>query len=169
MADSYLVRWALYAQGSHVANASEYTPPPMSVVEAEYRAGHMDMPIILDDGMESMTVTFKLVGADERILALFGLQSGGNPRIVVREGYKGGQSDTLLQDEMAGIITKYESDARTETDRAKSGVTITMRPSFYKRTINGKEIVYLDPTKGIRRINGVDQFESITNFVMGKS
>jgi len=128
----------------------------------------MDMPIILDDGMESMSVTFKLVGVDERILALFGLQSGGSPRIVVREGYKGGSADNFIQDEMAGLITKYESDARTETDRAKSGVTITMRPNFYKRMINNKEIVYLDPIKGIRRINGVDQFQAITDFVMGR-
>lgn len=169
MSKSYLARWALYAQGSHVAEASEYTPPALSVVEAEFRAGHMDMSTILDDGMEAMSVTIKLVGADERILALFGFQSGGHPRFTVREGYVYGKNKSLLEDEMEGIITGYESDARTETDRAKCGVTITVRPSFYRRVIDGKEIVYIDATEGIRRINGVDQFKDVVDFVMGKS
>lgn len=168
MTKTFLTRWALYSQGSHVANASEYTPPALSVVEAEYRAGHMDMPIVLDDGMEAMSVTIKLVGADERILALFGFQSGGNPRFVVREGYVSGKTKNFIEDEMEGIITKYESDARTETDRAKCSVTVTFRPSLYKRSIDGKEIVFIDALNGTRRINGVDQFKDITDFVMGK-
>lgn len=166
---TFLARWALYAQGSHVANASEYTPPPLTVVEAEFRAGHMDMPVVIDDGMESMSVTLKLIGVDERVLALFGFQSGGNPRFVVREGYVAGKTQRFIEDEMEGLITKYESDARTESDRAKCGVTVTLRPNVYKRTIDGKETVYIDATEGVRRINGVDQFEAVTSFVLGKT
>ncbi|UNK59740.1 phage major tail tube protein [Buttiauxella ferragutiae] len=169
MSKTFLTRWALYSEGSHVANASEYTPPALGITEAEFRAGHMDMPLVLDDGMEAMSVTIKLVGADERILSLFGFQSGGNPRFVVREGYVSGKSKNLLEDKMEGLITRYESDARTETDRAKSGVTITLRPSLYSRTIDGKEVIYIDAINGVRRINGVDQFKEITDFVMGKN
>lgn len=168
MANNYLKSWALWCQGSHIPAAMEYTPPALAVVEAEFRAGHMDMPAILDDGMEALTVTIKLKGVDERILALFGFQAGGRPRFSVREGYASGAGNDFLMDEMTGMITKYESDARTESDRAKSGVTITIRPDVYKRTMNDRELVYLEPLQGIRRINGVEPFGDLTRWVMGK-
>lgn len=169
MGNNYLKSWALWVNGVHIPAAMEYTPPALAVVEAEFRAGHMDMPAILDDGMEALSVSIKLKGVDERVLALFGFQTGGRPRFAVREGYAAGKGSDLLTDEMTGMITRYESDARTESDRAKCGVTLTLRPEVYKRTLNNKELVYLEPLQGIRRINGVEPFGDITKWVMGKS
>ncbi|NTZ37820.1 hypothetical protein EXW94_28380 [Enterobacter sp. JMULE2] len=167
--NNYLKSWALWVNGSHIPAAMEYTPPALAVIESEFRAGHMDIPTILDDGMEALSVTMKLKGVDERVLALFGFQAGGRPRFAVREGYIGGNGNEFLTDEMSGLITRYESDARTESERAKCGVTITLRPDVYKRTFNQKELIYIEPLQGIRRVNGVEPFGDINKWVMGRS
>lgn len=170
MADSptrnYLKAWSLWCQGRLIPAAMEYQPPALTVIEAEFRAGHMDTPAIYDDGMEALSVSIKLIGVNEDILSMFGFHSGSVARFFAREGYTGGQK---IIDEIEGLITGYESDARTESDRAKSAVTITIRPSYYRRTSSGKELVCIIPEQGVRRFGGVDPFQDITDFVMGRS
>lgn len=163
---SYLKGWSLWSQGQHVPAAMEYQPPALTVIEAEFRGGHMDSAAIFDDGMEPLSVSMKLIGVNEDILSLFGFRAGSVARFAVREGYTGGQK---IIDEIEGLITVYESDARTESDRAKCGVNITVRPSYYRRTSSGKELVCIIPEEGVRRFGGVDPFLDITDFVMGRS
>lgn len=138
-----------------VSDVTEYTPPKLTVITEDYRAGGMDMATPMDMGMEPMEATIVMT-EDPSVLGLFGLRGGRHVPIFVQ---------SVLEDDDTGTITGQVEELRgkiTSIDEGSKGAgfqatTLTMKLTYYKRQIDGKTIHEIDPPNMVRVINGVDQ------------
>lgn len=141
---------------NRVAGVMSLTPPAITATIGNYKTTWMDMAIPVDTGMEPMQTEFK-VGADTDVLAMFGFIPGNRTRVQVRRTYRDtlGELHTFI-DEMEGIIGTITPDEAGTDSKEGVGNAITMNLSYYKLTIDGKEMYEIDPENMIRSVNGVN-------------
>lgn len=158
---SYLKNWSVWLRGSQLPVTVEYRPPTMALRQASFMAGDMDAPQGIDNGLEEMTVSLRMIGIQSQLFFL-----GLNTRLTVREGYTshaGGY--TGVEDVIEGRVIRLEPDPRPAQGRAETGTTVTLSIAFYKRSVDGRERILLIPGQGIRRVNGLDML-SLTSLMV---
>ncbi|MCS2152362.1 phage major tail tube protein [Scandinavium goeteborgense] len=141
---------------TRVAGVLSLTPPAITATIGNYKTTWMDMATPVDNGMEPMQTEFK-VGTDPDVLALFGFIPGSSTRVQVRRTYR--DTDGALHtfvDEMEGIIGTITPDEAGTDSKESVGMSVTMNLSYYKLTVDGKEIYEIDPANMIRSVNGVN-------------
>lgn len=159
---SHLKAWTIWFRGTHVADATEYQPPDLMIKTAEYFAGHMDGPRIIDDGMAPLVARLKIRGADPGDVIAIGFRPFFSSRFVIREGYA---NKTGTEDEIDGFITSVSRDPLSETGRAGKSTTIEISLRYYRRSIDGIEKILLIPGEGVRKINGIDSLNLVSAMV----
>lgn len=140
----------------YAGQVASYTPPPLTLVVDDHRAGGMDAPVSLDMGMEAMEASLVLNSYDRDVLALFGVAEGNAVPFTVRgalESYDG--TVTPVQHQMRGKITSL--DGGTWTPGEKGELTITFRLDYYKCVHGGQTVHEIDAVNMVRIINGVDR------------
>lgn len=146
-----------YVDGKgYAGQVSSYTPPALTLVIDDHRAGGMDAPAALDMGMEAMEASVELTSYDRDILALFGVAEGNQVPFSVRgvlESYDG--TTTAVRHDMRGKITSMDSG--TWTPGEKGAMTVTFRLDYYKCTHGGQVVHEIDVQNMVRIINGVDR------------
>lgn len=151
----------LFVDGrGYAGQVASYTPPALTLVTDDHRAGGMDAPVTLDMGMEPLEVSFVLTAYDRDVLALFGVAEGNQVPFTARgalESYAG--EVTAVQHQMRGKITSL--DRGTWTAGEKANLTVTMRLDYYKETHGGQVIHEIDVKNMVRIINGVDRLAQI--------
>lgn len=141
---------------TRVAGVLSLTPPAITATIGNYKTTWMDMATPVDNGMESMQTEFK-VGTDPDVMALFGFIPGSSTRVQLRRTYR--DTDGVLHtfvDEMEGIIGTITPDEAGTDSKEGVGMSVTMNLSYYKLTVDGKEIYEIDPANMIRSVNGVN-------------
>lgn len=165
MAESNVYRaHALWVQGRRVCGCVSYTPVDMKVIEDEYKTGAMDMSVTLDGGMDKMGASFKVAGSDVNVMSMFGLIPGVRTRFEIRSAFTGVNGETITQvDIYEGLITGITDDEQGTDSKSSVGQSVTIAPSYFKRTLGGLEIYELHPVKMIRRINGVNVLAGVAS------
>jgi P2 family phage contractile tail tube protein len=147
----------LFVDGrGYAGQVANYTPPAMTLVVDEHRAGGMDSAVGLDMGMEPLEVSFALTAYDREVLSLFGVAEGNGVAFTARgvlESYDG--TITPVVHQMRGKITGI--DRGTWTAGEKANLTITMRLDYYKETHGGRALHEIDVVNMVRIVNGVDR------------
>jgi len=144
----------------YAGNVDEYTPPALTLVTEDYRAGGMDAPVTLDMGMEPLETSFVLSAYDADVLRQFGVAEGSQVPFVGRgamESYDGTVKGTVHT--MRGKITSL--DRGTWTPGTKATMTVTMRLDYYREEHDGQTIHEIDVVNGIRTIDGTDRMQEI--------
>lgn len=155
---------ALWVQSRRVCACVSYTPVDMKIIEDEFKTGAMDMGIKLDGGMETMSASFKVAGSDADVMSYFGIAAGVKTRFEIRTAFTDTLGTDITQvDTLEGIITGITDDERGTDSKASTGQTVTIAPSYYKRTHGGKVIYEIHPAKMKRVINGVDVLAGVAN------
>lgn len=167
MADSNVYRaHALWVQGRRICACVSYTPVDMKIIEDDFKTGAMDMAITLDGGMEKMSASFKVTGSDADVMSYFGIVSGAKTRFEIRSGFtdsNGNDFDRI--DFLEGLITAITDDELGTDSKSSVGQSVTISPSYYKRTQNGRVIYEIHPAKMKRIINGVDVLAGIASIL----
>ncbi len=144
----------------YAGNVDEYTPPSLTLVTEDYRAGGMDSPVTLDMGMEPLETSFVLSAYDADVLALFGMSEGNQVPLVGRgamQSYDGVVKPT--RHVMRGKITGI--DRGSWTPGTKATMTVTMRLDYYREEHDGRVIHEIDVERMIRTVNGTDRMAQI--------
>ena len=130
MSDKNTLRvWTFFRQGIRIQGAHEFTPPSLAIVKTDMRTGAQDAPTPVDDGMEALTCQVKFYGIDTDMLASFGFVSGSRSRFTAYQGYLG-----------------------NGTARG----TVDIAVSYYRQSLDGRELFAIDTERFARRVNGVD-------------
>ena len=125
----------------------------------EFRGGGMDAPVELDMGMEKLEGTFELAEYNPDIIALFGLASA-DTRLTARGAMRrDGENAVAAVVNMTGSIKELDPGDWTAGDMATGTFGYSLR--YFKLTVGGRDLVEIDKVNMIRRINGVDQLETI--------
>lgn len=154
---NYLRGWTLFVDAIHrLEGAVEYSPPELAVALLSLRTGGMDAPVPVDDGMEAMSVSFKIYGIDRDMVTRFGMLPGKKVRLTAYEAFIMLGIERGKIDEMEGIISRIAPDARPNSNLGEAGMTVEMALSYYRSSLDGEELLEIIPEQMVRRVNGVN-------------
>lgn len=159
-----LKNFSLFVDGRGLAGTVQtLTLPTLTTKMEEFRGGGMDAPVELDMGMEKLEGTFELAEYNPDIIALFGLASA-ETRLTARGAMRrDGENAVAAVVNMTGSIKELDPGDWTAGDMATGTFGYSLR--YFKLTVDGRDLVEIDKVNMIRRINGVDQLESIRTVI----
>ncbi len=153
-----LKNFTAYIDGfGHAGRVLEVEPPKLKLKTEELRAGGMDIPIEVDLGMEKLEATLTFAEVDPAVIKWFGNPESGNAKLVLRGVISAGLDNTPIIIELRGGFTELDPGSWKPGDKGSLKCRAAVR--FYKLSIDGAEIVYIDIDNMVRRIGGIDQLE----------
>ena len=157
MSDKNTLRvWTFFRQGIRIQGAHEFTPPSLAIVKTDLRTGAQDAPTPVDDGMEALTCQVIFYGIDTDMLASFGFVSGSRSRFTAYQGYLGNGTARGTVEEIEGFVQTVTPDARSKDTLSENAVTVDIAVSYYRQSLDGRELFAIDTERFARRVNGVD-------------
>lgn len=156
-----LVNFNLSVDGKGYAGIVQSATTPKLVLKVEeYRAGGMDAPIDIDQGMEKLDVSFDLNGWQKDTLVFFGLANGSAFNGVLRGAFRdtGGIVKALVIT-VRGLLKSVDPGDWAAGDKGMTKFDVNCR--YYKAEVDGQVLYEIDPIAGIRIINGVDQLVAV--------
>lgn len=156
-----LKNFSLFVDGRGLAGTvSTLTLPTITTKMEEFRGGGMDAPVEIDMGMEILETSFELFDYEENVLSLYGLANGSATQVTARGALRrDGEAAVPMVVNMTGVIK--EMDPGDWQAGEQTSMTCSMALRYLKITIGGREVIEVDKVNMIRRINGVDQLETI--------
>ncbi|EFN4421504.1 phage major tail tube protein [Escherichia coli] len=148
--------WTFFRQGIRIQGAHEFTPPTLSIVKTDLRTGAQDAPTPVDDGMEALVCQIKFYGLDTDMLASFGFVSGNRSRFTAYQGYLANGRAQGTVEEIEGFVMTVTPDARGNGSLSENAVTVDVAVSYYRQTLDGRELFMIDTERFERRVNGVN-------------
>lgn len=157
MSDKNTLRvWTFFREGIRIQGAHEFTPPALAIVKTDLRTGAQDAPTPVDDGMEALTCQLKFYGLDADMLTAFGFVSGSRPRFTAYQGYLANGTARGTIEEIEGFVHNVTPDARGKDNLSENAITVDIAVSFYRQSLDGRELIAIDTERFARRVNGVD-------------
>lgn len=141
--------------GSYLHEVDEITLPKLARKMEEWRAGGMDTPIKIDMGGEALQCEWTCGGIMEDAIAQFGAQKHDAVALRFAGSYQSEDASPVAVE-----VAMRGRHSLIDMGNAKSGeetaFKVTSELSYYKLTINGKEIIEIDALNMIHKVNGVD-------------
>ena len=128
--------------------------PKLTIKTKEHRSAGMDVPIVIDMGMEKMEATLTFQEFSRNLITQFGLTEGVDVPITVRSVQSNGRDEEGVIAHMRGLILKLDPGSWEVGEDAE--LKIEMAVNYYKIEIEGQELLEIDPLNYVRRINGFD-------------
>lgn len=155
-----LKNFSLFVDGRGLAGTIQtLTLPTLTVQMEEFRGGGMDAPVDLDMGMEKLEGTFELAEYSPDVIALFGL-AGADKQLTARGAMRrDGDPAVPVVVNMTGVIKELDPGDWSAGEMSTGTFGYSLR--YFKLTVGGRELVEIDKVNMIRRIDGVDQLETI--------
>ena len=156
-----LVNFNLTVDGKGYAGIVQSATTPKLVLKSEeYRAGGMDAPIDIDQGMEKLDASFDLNGWQTDVLAFFGLSNGSAFSGVLRGAFRDATGTVkALVVTYRGMLKSVDPGDWSAGDKSMTKFDVNCR--YYKAEVDGQVLYELDLIGGIRIINGVDQMAAV--------
>lgn len=147
----------LFVDGrGYAGQIEEFTPPALTLVTEDFRAGGMDAPVELEMGMEKLEASFVLIAYDRDVLALFGVSPGQQIAFTAREVLESFDGTTkAVVHNMRGKIRKL--DPGSSKPGEKASLTVELALTYYRQVHDGRTIHEIDVENMVRVINGVDR------------
>lgn len=147
----------LFVDGvSFQGECTSLTLPKLTLKMEEHRAGGMDIPVEMDQGMEKQEAAFTTTGVRRESLKFFGLADGTAFNGTFRGAFKGLKGKiTPVVVTLRGSLKEVDMGDWKSGDKAefKHSVAVT----YYKLEVDGSVIYEIDPLGMKRVISGVDQ------------
>jgi P2 family phage contractile tail tube protein len=156
-----LKNFSLFVDGRGLAGSvSTLTLPKLTTKMEEYRGGGMDVPVEIDMGMEKLETSFELFEYDPNMMALYGLADGAATQLTARGALRrDGEAAVAMIVNMTGVVKELDHGDWKSGDQTSAKFAVALR--YLKITIGGQVVAEIDKVNMIRRINGVDQLETI--------
>ncbi|WP_417842034.1 phage major tail tube protein [Terasakiella sp.] len=139
----------------YASQATEYTPPALTLMTEDHRAGGMDAPVALDMGMEALNTSFILTDYNPDVLALWGVAQGNEVPLIFRGSMESADgTKTAVVHTMRGKITSI--DRGTWVPGTKNAMTVTMNLLYYKEDHGTRTTHEFDIENMVRIVDGVD-------------
>lgn len=147
----------LFVDGrGYAGNVTEYSPPDLTILTEDFRAGGMDGPVALDMGMEALEASFVLSAYDADVLILWGVVEGERVNFTARGAVE--SADGTVKPSIHRMRGRIASVARgTWQPGQMAPLTITVRLEYYAEELNGVQLHEIDLPNMVRRVNGTDQ------------
>lgn len=157
-----LRNFSLFIDGQGFAGrVTECTLPTLEINLEEYRAGGLDAPVEIDQGMSALEAEFTLAEYDPEVIKLFGLYDQNAVQATIRGALQrnGDTAAVSLVANFTGHIKNF--DPGSLEAGAMTEATFTMGLRYYRLSIANEDLVEIDVENMVRTINGTDQLASL--------
>lgn len=156
-----LANLAAFVNGrGYIGRVAEFTPPKLSPVVREYKAGGMAAEVSIPMGaVEKLESSFTLTGYDPDVLATFSVVPGS----LVPLRFTGAMYDydgacRPIEITLRAVLA-FEPDAWKPAEA--SDLKITAMVHYYKMDVDGRTVHEIDPVNLVAVIDGTDQLSSM--------
>ena len=164
MIPKILKNFNLFVDGrGYAGRVEELTLPKLSIKTEEIKNGGMDIPIEVDMGMEKLECEFTLSEYDEEVIKLFGLRVGVPNPLTLRGAQDSEKGVVAVVISLDGVLRSLDFGNWKAGEKATLKVNVALR--YYRLEIDGKELVEIDASNMIRKINCNDQLDDIRNAI----
>lgn len=140
----------------YIGRIDEVMLPKLTVKTEEFRAGGMDAPVEIDQGMEKLECSMTTSGVDRTLLERFGLIQGEAVPFTFRGALRSEDATvTAAVATIRGRIKEIDWGEWKPAEKAPLKATIAVR--YYKLELEGETVHEIDVENMTRVINGVDQ------------
>lgn len=161
-----MVPQTLYNMNAHIDGVSfsgditSFTLPKMTLKTEEHRAGGMDAPVEMDQGMEKLEASFAGKGVRPEAMKFYGLADQTAFNAVFRGSFKGQKGATTgVVATVRGMLKEVDPGDWKAGEAAEFKYAVAC--SYYKLEVAGRVMFEIDPINCVRVINGVDQLASV--------
>lgn len=140
----------------YAGQIDDFSPPDLTMVTEEYRAGGMDAPVDISMGMEGLKTSFNLIAYDRDVLNLFGVAEGNLVQFTARgalESFDG--TRTTVIHNMRGKIVSISRGSWAPGKKPQLGINMSL--TYYKEEHGGQVTHEIDIENFKRVVNGTDQ------------
>ena len=119
----------------------------------------MSAPVEIDMGLEKLEMDMTFSEYDPELFKLFGLTNGSEVAFTIRGALQGSGETSPVVINVRGFFKELDFDSWTPAEKATLKCSVAC--TYYKLTINGVELIEIDPINMIRNVNGSDQLIKI--------
>ena len=147
----------LFVDGRGYAGVvDEVSPPKLTVKTEEFRAGGMDAPVEIDQGLEKLECTLKTAAIDAALLRQWGVAQGDLAPLTLRGALQ--SEDGAVKAAVVHVRGRVkEIDWGEWKPGEKAQMTAVVACRYYKLEIDGETVHEIDAENMIRTVDGVDQ------------
>lgn len=155
----------LFVDGrGYAGRVDEIELPKLTLKTEEHRAGGMDVPVLIDLGMDKMESTLTISDHDPELFKLFGLLDAQDVQITLRGAFqRQGEDAVPVVVNLRGGWT--EIDPGTWKPGNKSVLKVKVAVKYYKLAMQGNELVEIDARNLVRKIGGINQMDSVRSAI----
>lgn len=145
---------------SYLGEATEVTQPKLAMKLEEYRAGGMIGAVDVNMGLEKPEIEFKIGGHEEDLIKLFGGTISGNV-FRFNGAYQNDDDDSVDAVELVcrGRIVEIDEGSSKSGDDTEHSYKASL--TYYKKTVNGVDIIEIDTLNQVYVVDGKDRLEEI--------
>ncbi len=160
-----LKNFNLFVNGlGYAGRVADLSLPKLTVKYDHFRGGGMDAPIPMDMGMDALTCGFTLAEYDQNVLTLFGLLDGSTVNLTLRGALDDGSGTAVPV--IVNLEGKWQDmDFGSWQAGSISQLKVSVIATYYKLTLNSKDLIEIDVLNMVRKINGADQLTSLRNAI----
>lgn len=153
-----LKNFNLFGNGeSFQGEIEELTLPELVRKVEEYRGAGMDGTIEIDLGQEAITFEWTPAGLIESIFDGFGSSTIDSELLRFAGAYVRDDTDETVAVEIVIRGRHKQISMGTAKPGDNNNIPVTTSVSYYKLSVNGKEIIEIDVLGFIFKVNGVDR------------
>ncbi|EKN6387026.1 phage major tail tube protein [Yersinia enterocolitica] len=152
----------VYVNGdSYLGQASELTPPKLTIKTEDYQGAGMPGSVALDLGFEAGALDMELTlgGLAPELLKLWGTPTADGVQFRFAGSYQAEDTGEAipLEIQTRGRYTEHDPGSAKQGDDTSH--KYTLKNTYCKITANNEELFELDVLNMIYRVNGVDMLE----------
>ncbi|MGI0120281.1 phage major tail tube protein [Zooshikella sp. RANM57] len=149
----------LFVDGKGYAGVvEEVSPPKLTIKTEEFKAGGMDAPLELDQGMEKLECSFTIASYDSELFKAYGLVPGKMQSVTLRGAIEQDQETIEVTMALSGSWKEFDFGTWKSGEKVQLKVSVSLKK--YELRIKGEEKIFIDIVNMVRRLNGVDVFEA---------
>lgn len=160
MLPKILKNFNVYVDGrGYAGRVDEITLPKLTVKTEEYQGAGMSSPIEIDMGLEKLEMDLTFSEYDQELFKLFGLTNGSEFSLTIRGALQGTGDTSPVVINVRGYFKEMDFDSWKPAEKATLKCSVAC--NYYKLTIDGVELIEIDPVNMIRNVNGIDQLSEV--------
>ena len=143
---------------SYLGEATEFTQPKLSMKLEEFRSGGMNGTVEVNMGMEKLEAEFKIGGHDSSLMSLFGGTINGT-MLRFNGAYQRDDTEDVDAVEIVcrGRVAEIDEGSSKAGDDTEHKLSLT----YYKKTVNGTDLIEIDNLNNVCVVNGKDRLAEI--------
>ena len=160
MLPKILKNFNVYVDGrGYAGRVEELTLPKLTIKTEDFQGAGMSAPVEIDLGMEKLEMEMTFAEYDPELFKLFGLTNGSAVAFTIRGALESAGEAAPVVVNVRGYFKEMDFDTWTPAEKASLKCSVAC--NYYKLTMNGVELVEIDPVNMVRNINGSDQLSSL--------